>query len=413
MTSKKLIRVTLFSAILCLSTAWGAIAVAQDSRASLPDLSPEQIVQDVKITFDNRAGTQEYAAPTFDPFESRSDIAGSASLRTVTRAVSIDGQDLQDGAILDLAFYYNQIGDNPHADRGFETIVFLSGSTAANVLRDSRALECATDVQRTVFDDSFHYNAGFFHPYGHYYGHRRFGHRSYGRRLYRHNRGFGRRDYGHRGFGHDRFGGWRRRDGRIVGGGRGRGRGFERNRNDRRFDNDARSDDRRDEARSNRISREEAKRRNGRVAGTPVKENRFERNQNGEQAGERRRNRNRAAGNRGNRPDRSRNRPNRTSRGNIERNNNRDRNRERRRNARIDDNRDNEVQNNEAARRDVITRNSGPKSRRRVATQPTRQRPSTESQTNSNQSSSPQTARPPQSGGLLQRGVIRFISPIA
>jgi len=253
-------RTGVFSAILCLSAAWGAIdltqeANAQDSRiqntrSSLPDLAPEQIVEDVKITFDNRAGTQEYAAPTFDPFESRSDIAGSASLRTVTHAVSIDGQDLQDGAILDLAFYYNQVSDNPHADRGFGEVAFLSGSQAPAVLRDSRALECATDVQQTSFDQGFHINSGFFYPYGHYYGHSRFGHRSIGsgafNRGFRHNgfsRSFGGRSFGGNSFSRNDFGGWRRRPsgfGRSVNRSEVRSRNRGRRRNDAR-DNSART----------------------------------------------------------------------------------------------------------------------------------------------------------------------------
>ncbi len=384
MTSKFYTRAGLFSAILCLSAAWGPIELIPESQAqsaraqngaqsSLPDLSPEQIVKDVKITFDNRAGTQEYSAPTFDPFESRSDIAGSANLRTVTQAVSIDGQNLQDGAILDLAFYYNQIGDNPHADRGFEKVAFLSGSQADTIFYDTRALECATDVERTVFDQSFHLNSGFFHPYGHYYGHRRFGHSSFGRhrgfnRGFR--RGFRNNRFGSRGFGHDRFGGWRRGHNRF---GIGQGRGFRgnrgRNRDARRFDNfdNDRSEGR--NARGGRISRSEAKRRNGRVIGEPIKNNRFRNNR----SNIRQDNRARARANR-----------------NIERRNNR------RDNAQVIE------QNNEASRRNTITPNSNLRSRGRAATQPTRQQtrqrpqPQNRRQSQNNQATQPVQSQPSQ-----------------
>ncbi len=291
MTFKNFTRAGLFSAFLCLGVAWGSVSYAQDAnnaRALLPELTPEQITQDVKITFDQRSGTQEYAAPTFDPFEDRAELAGSASLRTITQAVSIDGQALQDGAILDLAFFYNQIGDNPHADRGFETIAFLNGDRAPNVLRDSRVLECSSDVQRTFFDQGFHGNSGFFYPYGHYAGHSGFGHRSIGRHR-GFNRGFRHRDFGHNSFGHGNFGhggfsGWRRGSHRFGGGrgfdNRGRNRrnrdGRTRDRRDERFDNDhARSRDENRAERLNGISREEAKRKNGRITGQPIKLNRF------------------------------------------------------------------------------------------------------------------------------------------
>ena len=326
MTFKNFARVGLFSAFLCLGVAWGAVSYAQDAnnaRAALPELTPEQITQDVKITFDQRSGTQEYAAPTFDPFEDRADLAGSASLRTVTQAVSIDGQALQDGAILDLAFFYNQIGDTPHANRGFETITFLNGDRAPNVLRDSRVLECSSDVQRTVFDQGFHGNSGFFYPYGHYAGHSGFGHRSIGRhrgfnRGFRH-RGFGHNSFGHGNFRHGNFGhggfsGWRRGSHRF-GGSRGfdnrgrnrRGRdGRTRDRRDERFNNDqARSRDENRAERLNGISREEAKRKNGRITGQPIKSDRFGNNRQDDSSRRRGRNerRNNARNAPQNRPD--------------------------------------------------------------------------------------------------------------
>jgi len=376
-----ILRTGFFAAFLSLSTAWGPIDLVHEAKAqsqsqnqsqnqgaSLPDLTPEQIVEDVTITFNNRAGTQEYAAPTFDPFESNTDIAGSASLRTISRAVSIEGQDLQDGAILDLAFYYNQIENNSRADRGFEKIAFLSGSQASPVLRDSRILECTADVRQTSFDQNFHYNAGFFHPYGHYYGHRRFGHRLNGGRSFRHNRGFGRGGFGHDGFGHNgfghngfgqgSFGGWRR--GHRGFGGLSRGqRGFD-NRNIRRFPGNTanNSDNDRDTA-SSSLSREKAKRNNGRVTGLPIKSYRFTSGQ-GRQA----------------EPTRQNNRSQATDQRNA--------------------GQGNADQTRSRSRRNVLTQNSGPKSRGRVATQPTRQRNSQPSQPSSPAQSSPDLASPVQ-----------------
>ncbi|MEP1229555.1 MAG: hypothetical protein ABJG88_02650, partial [Litorimonas sp.] len=252
-----------FLAILCLSSSWHGVSHAQERQASLTDLSPEQIAQDVKITFDRRIGTQEYTAPTFDPFENRSDIAGLASLRSVTQTVSIDGQTLQDGAILDLAFFYTQTGDNTHDGIGIESAAFLSGDIAPNILRDSRILECTSDVHSVVYDHSFHRNSGFFHPYGHYYGHIGFAHQSVGYRS-----GF------NRGFSHNSFtfsnlgiGSWRRSSSRFNrdSGFRNRNRNRNyRNRGNRRFDNDQ-------DVRRLGASRAAAKRKNGRVIGQPIK----------------------------------------------------------------------------------------------------------------------------------------------
>ena len=170
MTSKTLIRAGLFSAILALSASWSAISTAQISRVQtraqlfLPELAPERIAQDVKIIFDNRSGTQEYVAPTFDPFENLGDIAGTASLRTITQSTAINGQDLYDGAILDLSFFYRDSSGDPYASGGFEAVTLLSGNHAPVVLRDSRALECASDVRHTSFDQGFHLNSGFYYP---------------------------------------------------------------------------------------------------------------------------------------------------------------------------------------------------------------------------------------------------------
>jgi len=251
MTINPLIRASVASAILSLSATWGSAAFAQTSsaynaqydsqiqngaRTALPSLTSERIAQDVKIIFDNRSGTQEYVAPTFDPFENLSDIAGTASLRTITQSVSIDGQNLQNGAILDLAFFYNQIGGSPHAGGGFEKVLFQSGSYAPVVFKDYRALECAADVRHTSFDQGFHLNSGFYHPYGHYFGHSRFGPIGFSKRgisknLFSGRNFFGRSVLGGSAFGFNSFGG------RNFGRNSLRQNGFARNNLNNRFTN--------------------------------------------------------------------------------------------------------------------------------------------------------------------------------
>jgi len=273
MTSKTLIRAGLFSAILALSASWSAISTAQISRAqthaqlSLPELAPEHIAQDVKIIFDNRSGTQEYVAPTFDPFENLGDVAGTASLRTITQSTAINGQDLYDGAILDLSFFYNDSSGDPYAGGRFEAVTFLSGSHAPIVLRDSRALECASDVRHTSFDHGFHLNSGFYYPYGHYIGHSRFGRSSFGNRFS--GRSFGR-NFGRSGFsrfiGPGRFGrnGFARGFNRNRNGERAPNRGPNRDRADRRPNNDNGNRPPRRPRRDNRVADDV---RNGQIRG--------------------------------------------------------------------------------------------------------------------------------------------------
>jgi len=138
-----ILRTGFFAAFLSLSTAWGPIDLVHEAKAQ----SQSQ----------NQSQNQGASLPTFDPFESNTDIAGSASLRTISRAVSIEGQDLQDGAILDLAFYYNQIENNSRADRGFEKMedvhldIIAASGAGALVMTDLAITDLAiTDLDRVA-----------------------------------------------------------------------------------------------------------------------------------------------------------------------------------------------------------------------------------------------------------------------
>lgn len=232
------IRASVLATALMFSSALVGSAFAQDAL-SLPDLSPEDIASDVQRDFNNRTGTTEFIAPTFDPFEQDSSMAGSVSLRSIGAPVTtIDGDVYNDGVMLDIAFYYNSPSDDPFDGRGFTDAAFLSGSLAPVVRRDRRILECSRNVRDVVYDHSYYYRPSlrlsFFRPYRHYGGHYRFGRFD---RPYWRNRGFGHR--GHGGWGRSTFprrGGYNSHD-----------------RRDRRFD--GRSDRRDDRVRDRRDRR--------------------------------------------------------------------------------------------------------------------------------------------------------------
>ena len=102
----------LISSALLLSTALSAPALAKSTQA-LPELSPRQIANDIKLTRNPVTGFDEFLAPSFDPFENDTELAGTAQLRSVNNAITIDGQRLAGGAILDLSFYYNTESSDP------------------------------------------------------------------------------------------------------------------------------------------------------------------------------------------------------------------------------------------------------------------------------------------------------------
>ncbi len=174
------IRASLFSAALLLTTALAAPAFS----AALPELSPRQIASDVKMSYNPQTGQREFIAPSFDPFEDDRELAGTAQLRSVGQAVSINGQTVHGGAMLDLSFYYNSGSADPYDNRGYEEAVYLSGEYAPVTRREANVLECSEEIRDVVYyhEDyyapSFHLNL--FRPYRHYSGFNSFGRRGYG-----------------------------------------------------------------------------------------------------------------------------------------------------------------------------------------------------------------------------------------
>lgn len=211
MIKKTNIRAALFTAFLATTTAMAAPSFAQDA-GGLPNISPDQIARDVSLQYNQRTGEKEFVAASFDPFEQDPGMAGSAALRSTTTAISIDGERLNGGAILDLGFYYNSASNDPYDIRGLDQAVFLSGQPASIIKRDSRVLECSNNVDQVVYDHTEYYRpsvlVSLYRPYRHYSGH--YGYDYWDRPYYR-------GGYGH-GYGGN---GWRRRPGRT---GRGTGR---------------------------------------------------------------------------------------------------------------------------------------------------------------------------------------------
>ncbi|WP_026941231.1 hypothetical protein [Hellea balneolensis] len=204
------IRAGLISTALLLTTALASPAFAE----SLPEISPRQIASDVEVRYNPQSGVKEYIAPSFDPFEEDRSMAGTASLRSVSNATTIDGQSVRGGALLDMTFYYNSASNDPYDTRGYEDAVYLSGEYAPVTLRNNRILECNEQVQDVVYYHEDYYRpslyVNLFRPYRHYRGHYRydrFGDRGFGR-AYGYSRGYrgyrGRNGYRGRLDRHDR-----------------------------------------------------------------------------------------------------------------------------------------------------------------------------------------------------------------
>ena len=173
------IRAGLISSVLLLTTALASPAMAE----TLPEISPRQIASDVEVLQNPQTGAREFIAPGFDPFEKDPDMAGSASLRSVSGAIGIDGQAVHGGALLDMAFYYNSGSDDPYDTRGYTDAVYLSGEYAPVTRRDNRILECNENVQNVVYYHDDYYRpslyGGLYRPYPFYAGHYGFS-RGYG-----------------------------------------------------------------------------------------------------------------------------------------------------------------------------------------------------------------------------------------
>lgn len=198
---------------------------------SLPTISAEQIARDVISEFNPRTGARELVAAPFDPFEDDPTLAASLRLRSADGAVAIDGRPLQDGALVEIDFYYNSPSDDPYGGRNYSDAGFINGELAPVVFRDTRILECSTRVENVVYDHASYYggrSAGIYRPYRHYAGHSSFGF-GFGSNYFGPGFGFsnGFSSFGERSSfnGGSSFGGRStRRNRRILGGGR-RGNG--------------------------------------------------------------------------------------------------------------------------------------------------------------------------------------------
>lgn len=146
---------------------------------SLPTIPAEQIARDVISEFNPRTGTRELIAAPFDPFEDDPTLAASLRLRSADGAVAIDGRPLQDGALVEIDFYYNSPSDDPYGGRNYSDAGFINGELAPVVLRDTRILECSARVDNVVYDHASYYgggsSTGIYRPYRHYAGHSSFG----------------------------------------------------------------------------------------------------------------------------------------------------------------------------------------------------------------------------------------------
>ena len=181
------IRAGLMASALLMTTALASSAMAE----TLPEISPRQIARDVNVQYHPETGAREYVAPSFDPFEEDRNMAGTASLRSVSNMTAIDGKSVRGGALLDMTFYYNSASNDPYDTRGYEEAVYLSGEYAPVTRRDNRILECNEQVQDVVYYHEDYYRpslyVNLFRPYRHYRGH--FGYnRGYG---YNYGRAYG------------------------------------------------------------------------------------------------------------------------------------------------------------------------------------------------------------------------------
>jgi len=148
---------------------------------SLPNIPADQIARDVAAEFNPRTGRTELIAAPFDPFEADPQMAGSLRLRSADGVVAIDGQTLQNGALVEIDFYYNSPSDDPYGGRNYSDASFVNGDLAPVVLRDTRILECSTRVEEVAYYHDSYYSPttysrlGIYQPHRHYIGHSSFG----------------------------------------------------------------------------------------------------------------------------------------------------------------------------------------------------------------------------------------------
>ena len=165
------------SAALLLTTAIGTAALAQ----SLPDISPDQIADDVERRYDERTGETEYVAASFDPFENEALLAGSAHLRSASEALTIGGEFVEDGAFLDISVMYTANSADSFDVRGFEQVDYLSGQAAGIIRYDRKTLDCSRSTNAITYNDDYYrgasygYIAGLYRIFPRYRGHRNYG----------------------------------------------------------------------------------------------------------------------------------------------------------------------------------------------------------------------------------------------
>lgn len=147
---------------LAAALSFGAAASAGELRL-LPDMTPAQIAQDTNRSFDTHTGISIAAAPTFDPFEQDSTLAGTAALRTGASALTLDGRRVSSGAFLDLTMIYTRPSDDPYDVRGFDRAVYISGAPVDRIHQDIRTLDCASNTTEVIYEDDYYHH---YSPYG-------------------------------------------------------------------------------------------------------------------------------------------------------------------------------------------------------------------------------------------------------
>ncbi|MGB0905855.1 MAG: hypothetical protein ACPGVT_00055 [Maricaulaceae bacterium] len=164
---------------LCASAVI-ALPVGAEEFTALPDLSPNQIAADMSYSYDADTGVSTVTAPSFDPFENDSTLAGKASLRSGGGATTFEGDYVTGGAFLDMSMIYTNGSNDPFDVRGFERYVYVSGQPVDQILHDTKTLDCSENVREVVYDDGYHRGAsagllaGLYFAFPRYRGHRHY-----------------------------------------------------------------------------------------------------------------------------------------------------------------------------------------------------------------------------------------------
>ena len=180
MTHIKMTSAKTLIATLCLSASLIMPAAAVDVTF-LPDIPADQIARDTTRSYDSLTGINVVSAPTFDPFEQDSSLAGTAALRTGPIETTIDGKRVMGGAYLDLKMIYTSPSDDPYDLRGFERTFYVSGEPVDRVRQEVKTLDCASNTTELAYQDDYYnsydnygYLAGLYMLLPQYRGHRGF-----------------------------------------------------------------------------------------------------------------------------------------------------------------------------------------------------------------------------------------------